>query len=115
MWYIIKNPSHLGFILLKVFYLFDKYSWIPAAAFLPAPIANITVAAPVTASPPANTPSLEVNPVSSDATIHFLLFISNPFVVDDIKGFGEVPRRSEERRVGKECASMCRSRWSPYH
>ena len=22
---------------------------------------------------------------------------------------------SEERRVGKECASMCRSRWSPYH
>ena len=23
--------------------------------------------------------------------------------------------RLEERRVGKECASMCRSRWSPYH
>src|SRR3546814_12208402 len=23
--------------------------------------------------------------------------------------------RSEERRVGKECVSMCRSRWSPYH
>ena len=23
--------------------------------------------------------------------------------------------RSEERRVGKDCASMCRSRWSPYH
>src|SRR3546814_11439221 len=23
--------------------------------------------------------------------------------------------RSEERRVGKECASTCRSRWSPYH
>ena len=23
--------------------------------------------------------------------------------------------RSEERRVGKECASKCRSRWSPYH
>ena len=29
----------------------------------------------------------------------------------------EIPQdaRSEERRVGKECASMCRSRWSPYH
>src|SRR3546814_2922581 len=27
-----------------------------------------------------------------------------------------VPRmRSEERRVGKECVSTCRSRWSPYH
>src|SRR3546814_5252833 len=25
------------------------------------------------------------------------------------------PARSEERRVGKECVSTCRSRWSPYH
>ena len=24
-------------------------------------------------------------------------------------------RRSEERRVGKECVRLCRSRWSPYH
>ena len=29
-------------------------------------------------------------------------------------GVNEVPR-SEERRVGKECSSPCRSRWSPYH
>src|SRR3546814_7055523 len=28
---------------------------------------------------------------------------------------GRSPRRSEERRVGKECVSTCRSRWSPYH
>src|SRR5881392_2938339 len=28
----------------------------------------------------------------------------------------ESPRlRSEERRVGKECCALCRSRWSPYH
>src|SRR6058998_4459572 len=26
-----------------------------------------------------------------------------------------VAERSEERRVGKECSSPCRSRWSPYH
>ena len=31
-----------------------------------------------------------------------------------VKLFKTCPR-SEERRVGKECASMCRSRWSPYH
>src|SRR3546814_18693775 len=24
-------------------------------------------------------------------------------------------KRSEERRVGKECVSTCRSRWTPYH
>src|SRR3546814_18031052 len=27
----------------------------------------------------------------------------------------EGAKRSEERRVGKECVSTCRSRWSPYH
>src|SRR3546814_4179046 len=33
--------------------------------------------------------------------------------VDDPQGAREA--RSEERRVGKECVSTCRSRWSPYH
>ena len=28
---------------------------------------------------------------------------------------GTVLKRSEERRVGKECLRLCRSRWSPYH
>src|SRR3546814_14789666 len=28
---------------------------------------------------------------------------------------GAIRLRSEERRVGKECVSTCRSRWSPYH
>src|SRR3546814_18599389 len=27
----------------------------------------------------------------------------------------DATHRSEERRVGKECVSTCRSRWSPYH
>ena len=27
----------------------------------------------------------------------------------------DVDQRSEERRVGKECLRLCRSRWSPYH
>src|SRR6184192_4877300 len=29
--------------------------------------------------------------------------------------WGELQERSEERRVGKECQSTCRYRWSPYH
>jgi predicted phosphodiesterase len=32
----------------------------------------------------------------------------------DIIG-GNTLKRSEERRVGKECRRLCRSRWSPYH
>src|SRR3546814_3794501 len=30
-------------------------------------------------------------------------------------GLKDAAKRSEERRVGKECVSTCRSRWSPYH
>ena len=34
-----------------------------------------------------------------------------------LRGSSEIVagRRSEERRVGKECFRLCRSRWSPYH
>ena len=35
--------------------------------------------------------------------------------LDTVVILGHLNPRSEERRVGKECASMCRSRWSPYH
>src|SRR3546814_20252941 len=43
--------------------------------------------------------------------------VSTPFKVVIIWGGlrGSVTLRSEERRVGKECVSPCRSRWSPYH
>jgi acetyltransferase len=32
-----------------------------------------------------------------------------------IHSFKTIQNRSEERRVGKECRRLCRSRWSPYH
>ena len=45
--------------------------------------------------------------------------ISNALVAMAIDSLGAQARsftgRSEERRVGKECSSPCRSRWSPYH
>src|SRR3546814_13014760 len=37
------------------------------------------------------------------------------FIVDRLKRMINASGRSEERRVGKECVSTCRSRWSPYH
>src|SRR3546814_14623931 len=36
-------------------------------------------------------------------------------IVRDAEGATKFMTRSEERRVGKECVSTCRSRWSPYH
>src|SRR3546814_6862803 len=38
-----------------------------------------------------------------------------PTAMDIVEKYKNHPRRSEERRVGKECVSTCRSRWSPYH
>ena len=49
-----------------------------------------------------------------DADAHNVYIIANKddiTVEDDGKGMS----RSEERRVGKECLRLCRSRWSPYH
>src|SRR3546814_14955785 len=40
---------------------------------------------------------------------HAAIAIDGPFECEAQK------LRSEERRVGKECVSTCRSRWSPYH
>src|SRR3546814_16992805 len=43
---------------------------------------------------------------------------SAPYSADpaiDAKVWAILPVRSEERRVGKECVSKCRSRWWPYH
>src|SRR3546814_15911638 len=36
-------------------------------------------------------------------------------ILDASFGFQYFVSRSEERRVGKECVSTCRSRWSTYH
>src|SRR3546814_3700912 len=45
-----------------------------------------------------------------------LSFVRYPAGVDwNGKQVRFVVGRSEERRVGKECVSTCRSRWSPYH
>ena len=41
-----------------------------------------------------------------------LLFRNN---VGQSSNWLRISLRSEERRVGKECTSWCRSRWSPYH
>src|SRR3546814_15785860 len=41
--------------------------------------------------------------------------ISNRYAPEHLILALRAPRRSAERRVGKECVRTCRSRWSPYH
>src|SRR3546814_4506692 len=49
-----------------------------------------------------------------DHLAFFNSVMESQFVSANVR-LGHDPRRSEERRVGKECVSTCRSRWSPYH
>src|SRR3546814_4633081 len=44
-----------------------------------------------------------------------VLLSTDMFTLIDEDAIVPVDGRSEERRVGKECVSTCRSRWSPYH
>src|SRR3546814_14012153 len=61
------------------------------AATSPRPLVAKTRSPSTLTPPPKSAPLLRLEPSSVDHT------------------------RSEERRVGKECVSTCRSRWSPYH
>src|SRR3546814_15498355 len=53
----------------------------------------------------------------TDTGLDHASYIARPKWRDDDAGAGHgaTRNRSEERRVGKECGSTCRSRWSPYH
>src|SRR3546814_13501095 len=44
-----------------------------------------------------------------------VVFNSNRAVENAAATAAMLKQRSEERRVGKECVSTCKSRWSPYH
>src|SRR3546814_14568616 len=52
-------------------------------------------------------------------TAYLVLRIDRQGAVEDVVvervNLSVYASRSEERRVGKECVSTCRSRWSPYH
>ena len=73
------------------------------ANYTPGTLTN-TASANVTNNPPAG------QNLTASATVNV---VREPDLAIDKTGPAFV--RSEERRVGKECTSWCRSRWSPYH
>ena len=56
--------------------------------------------------------TLEISGYASKLWYYLVLDRNNPAQTN--QRIGEF-FRSEERRVGKECDTLCRSRWSPYH
>src|SRR3546814_4073164 len=63
--------------------------------------------------------SANAQPTEDDAVPTYQQFRADTYVDTDgqyiVNGDEPVSTRSEERRVGKECVSTCRSRWSPSH
>ena len=66
-------------------------------------------------TPALHTPLMAVTNAISGIIIVGALLQTEVIGGDEITLTSVIGARSEERRVGKECASMCRSRWSPYH
>src|SRR3546814_5290176 len=56
-----------------------------------------------------------VRHVAGDERVFSLRGDANADMARCMAGRRLEPHRSEERRVGKECVSTCRSRWLPYH
>src|SRR3546814_15787714 len=67
--------------------------------------------------PPGKTPHLTLNGVK--VTIELCFRLQRVTRTNKLRNDAATLRyskgRSEERRVGQECVSTCRSRWSPYH
>src|SRR3546814_14787843 len=64
---------------------------------------------------PADAPGFSYTPVHTVAGVHTSATYYEDVRVPVTNLVGEPNGRSEERRVGKECVSTCRYRWSPYH
>ena len=71
---------------------------------------SVPVSAGITVSTPQ---SVSLDDSARSLDMFKKLNIPMAGIIENMSGF--ICPRSEERRVGKECASMCRSRWSPYH
>src|SRR3546814_12704812 len=52
---------------------------------------------------------------AATSTLGALGRVTVPAKSGNVRNISWQSDRSEERRVGKECVSTCRSRWSPYH
>ena len=95
----------------------------PSRMFRWAAVYGVLVLAPLYALPlPARQPEITLGFIGVALVFQWVFWIvgSNPAryralmlpAVLEKLVFGV---RSEERRVGKECVTQCRSRWSPYH
>src|SRR3546814_19772634 len=81
------------------------------------PAAEVTVGARIIVRPGDKVP-LDGRVVAGESEVNQAPITGESvpaFKAEGDEVFAGTINRSEERRVGKECVSTCRSRWSPYH
>src|SRR3546814_16912085 len=83
-------------------------------------LGNVENNATVTGTPPFDPadptqPGEPITPVPSTPDTDNPGTPGDPGVPTEVVVPADPALRSEERRVGKECVSTCRTRWSPYH
>src|SRR3546814_13930883 len=66
-------------------------------------------------APDASTPPADGNAPAAEAVTNAGETPAAERAAADLKKADGAAARSEERRVGKECVSTCRSRWAPDH
>src|SRR3546814_11114890 len=82
----------------------------------------------ISCNKPAKQTSVNVPAATVQSTIDAIVYVNADTLLANYQFFKDIQKeleeqgkslesqvRSEERRVGKECVSTCRSRWSPYH
>jgi glucose-6-phosphate isomerase len=89
-----------------------RYSVLSAVGLLPLACAGYDVAALLAGAGDMAARCQEKNPRENPAYLFAALAVANARQGRNIL---VMMPRSEERRVGKECRRLCRSRWSPYH
>src|SRR3546814_11800724 len=85
----------------------------PNGSFSSAPLAlsSSAVAAPAQLAPLRSDPGTKLVPAGSGSAMAIPVAVPLPLLVTRMQYRILAPGRSEERRVGKECVSTCRSRW----
>src|SRR3546814_19981790 len=102
--------NHAGSIAVKPFSLIPV---VLVGAMSPAPIAAASI---------QQAPQLDIvlkptriDPAAGTGEVDVGMTITGVSAAQGAVLLAHQPGRSAERRVGKECVSTCRSRWSPYH
>src|SRR3546814_17860245 len=107
------------YVLLFIFFFFSsrrrhtRCALVTGVQTCALPIFRSAVARAISSGSALRNPFAPAVPATSSVLVNVGRTVDSR--TPDLRYSSRAASRSEERRVGKECVSTCRSRWSPYH